>query len=247
MHVARSSIFEGPPPQDEDFLEHVHGRLSLVPRFRQKLAIPPVETGQASGGQHDLQPDLPRPHSGLPSRHRGGAERLAGQMFSRLLDRSKPLWELWLVQGLERNRFAILNKTHHALVDGVSGVDIGSVLFDVEPVPEPAPVDDDWAPRPSRAAPSCGARGARPRRRPRRLIERAVEAARPPGAAAIAWSKRSKRSARSPAPSQPRPGRAAEQSIGPHRRFVWARGSWRPSSGSRTRSAAPSTTSCLRS
>ena len=77
-------------------------------------------------------------HTGLPEP--GGEDelkRLAGRVFSQQLDRSKPLWELWLVQGLERDRFAILTKTHHAMVDGISGVDIGTVLFDLEPVPDP--------------------------------------------------------------------------------------------------------------
>ena len=62
---------------------------------------------------------------------------LTGRIFSQRLDRSKPLWELWLVQGLEGNRFALINKTHHSLVDGVSGVDITTVLFDTSPTPTP--------------------------------------------------------------------------------------------------------------
>ena len=61
---------------------------------------------------------------------------LAGRVFSQRLDRSKPLWEIWLAQGLEGDRFALISKTHHALVDGVSGVDIATVLFDLTPVPE---------------------------------------------------------------------------------------------------------------
>ena len=88
-------------------------------------------------------------HTALPS---PGSEdqlrRLTGRVFSQQLDRSKPLWELWLVQGLEQNRFALLTKTHHALVDGVSGVDIATVLFDVKPVPEPAAEETEWAPSP---------------------------------------------------------------------------------------------------
>ena len=57
---------------------------------------------------------------------------LAARIFSQQLDRTKPLWELWLVEGLEGDRFAVVGKSHHALVDGVSGVDITTVLFDVE-------------------------------------------------------------------------------------------------------------------
>ena len=70
---------------------------------------------------------------------------LTGRIFSQRLDRSKPLWELWLVQGLEGGRFAIINKTHHSLVDGVSGVDITTVLFDTSPTPTPI-APESWTP-----------------------------------------------------------------------------------------------------
>src|SRR5436853_7636027 len=86
-------------------------------------------------------------HSSLPAP--GDDDQLAlliGRIFSQRLDRSKPLWELWLVQGLEGNRFAIINKTHHALVDGVSGVDITTVLFDTSPTPTPVGAES-WTPK----------------------------------------------------------------------------------------------------
>src|SRR6202035_620328 len=74
---------------------------------------------------------------------------LAGRVFSQALDRNRPLWEMWIVEGLEGGRFAMLSKTHHALVDGVSGVDIMNVLFDTSREPMPvAPPDHDWVPRP---------------------------------------------------------------------------------------------------
>ena len=74
---------------------------------------------------------------------------LAARIFSQQLDRTKPLWELWLVEGLDGDRFAIVGKSHHALVDGVSGVDITTVLFDLEPEPADPPVrPPKWAPRP---------------------------------------------------------------------------------------------------
>ena len=75
-------------------------------------------------------------HTALPKP--GSKEQLrelAGRIFSQRLDRSKPLWEVWIVHGLEGGRFALISKTHHALVDGVSGVDIATVLFDLSPVP----------------------------------------------------------------------------------------------------------------
>ncbi len=143
MHVGAILIFEGPPPHYVDLVEHVRGRLALVPRFRQRLVVPPLEAGRplwADDVNFNLTYHIR--HTALPEP--GGEaqlKRLAGRVFSQQLDRSKPLWELWLVQGLERDRFAILTKTHHAMVDGVRGVDIGTVLFDLEPVPEPVEVE----------------------------------------------------------------------------------------------------------
>ena len=161
MHVGAVLIFEGPPPAYDDFLDHTDSRLHLVPRFRQKLAFPPIETGRPFwiDDPHFHLAYHVR-HSALPSP--GSEEQLrniAARIFSQSLDRSKPLWELWLIQGLEQNRFAIATKTHHALVDGVSGVDIGTVLFDLKPVPEPIESDRDWVPRPSPSSAELAARG----------------------------------------------------------------------------------------
>ena len=167
MHVGAILIFEGPPPNYEDLLAHVDSRLHLVPRFRQKLAFPPVETGRpfwVDDPNFNLAYHVR--HSALPAP--GSEEQLrniAGRLYSQALDRSKPLWEIWLVQGLERNRFALITKTHHALVDGVSGIDIATVLFDVKPVPEPIEPDRDWVPRPTPSSAELAARGAGGRRR----------------------------------------------------------------------------------
>src|SRR5262245_31212043 len=180
MHVGAILIFEGPPPGYEDFLAHVDSRLHLVPRFRQKLAFPPVETGRpfwVDDPNFNLAYHVR--HSALPSP--GSEEQLrnlTGRLFSQSLDRSKPLWELWLVQGLERNRFAIINKTHHALVDGVSGVDIATVLFDVKPVPDPIEPDGSWVASPPPTSAELAARGlAEAAETPAKLAHRVVRAA----------------------------------------------------------------------
>jgi diacylglycerol O-acyltransferase len=151
MHVASASIFEGPPPGIEEFREHISARLHLVPRFRQKLRFVPFGQGRPvwiddpylNLDYHVRQTALPAPGSEEQLRN------LAARIFSQQLDRSKPLWELWLVEGLDGNRFAIVGKSHHALVDGISGVDITTVLFDVEQEPANPPVrPPKWAPRP---------------------------------------------------------------------------------------------------
>ncbi len=227
MHVGAILIFEGPPPKYVDLVEHVRGRLSQVPRFRQKLVVPPLEAGRplwADDVNFNLTYHLR--HTALPEP--GGEsqlKRLAGRVFSQQLDRSKPLWELWLVQGLERDRFAILTKTHHAMVDGISGVDIGTVLFDFEPVPEPAQVSDDWVPAPEPSTTQLVARGisdvaatpvalaeraARAVRHPEHAARRAVEALEGLGEIVSAFA--------DPAPDVP-----LNQPIGPHRRYIFAR------------------------
>src|SRR5919205_414958 len=162
MHVGGITIFEGPPPAIDDFLDQIRSRLHLVPRYRQKLAVPPLETGRpiwVDDATFNL--DYHIRHTALPA---PGSEQqlraLAARIHSQRLDRNKPLWELWIVQGLEGNRFALIAKTHHALVDGVSGVDLATVLFDLSPVPEPAPHEGEpWLPQPEPTTGQLIARG----------------------------------------------------------------------------------------
>jgi diacylglycerol O-acyltransferase len=151
MHVASTILFEGAPPSHREFRDHIESRLHLVPRFRQRLRLVPFGQGRPvwvddpylNLDYHVRQTALPAPGSEEQLRN------LAARIFSQQLDRSKPLWELWLVEGLEGDRFAIVGKSHHALVDGISGVDITTVLFDLEAEPSaPAVRPPKWAPRP---------------------------------------------------------------------------------------------------
>jgi len=150
MHVASVSIFEGPAPSHGDFRDHIAARLHLVPRFRQKLRFVPFGQGRPvwvddphlNMEYHVRQTALPAPGSEEQLRN------LAARIFSQQLDRSKPLWELWLVEGLDGGRFAIIGKSHHALVDGISGVDITTVLFDLDPEPQGSPASPPWLARP---------------------------------------------------------------------------------------------------
>jgi diacylglycerol O-acyltransferase len=226
MHVGGVCLFEGPPPDYREFLDHVEARLHLVPRFRQKLAFPPFQAGRAVWiDDPRLNLEYHVRHSSLPAP--GGEEQLQlliGRIFSQQLDRSKPLWEMWLVQGLEGNRFALISKTHHALVDGISGVDLATVLFDANPVPagitppirpwdpKPEPSDADLLVRSIEGLPRLPLRLARRAlhvaRNPRESVSEALEAAE--GVGGVLWE------LLNPAPKLP-----LNQEIGPHRRFRW--------------------------
>jgi diacylglycerol O-acyltransferase / wax synthase len=157
MHIGAIAQFAAPAPPYDDVLEHIRSRLPLVPRYRQKLAVPPggigrqrwVDDPRFNLEYHVRHTALPRP---------GDDERLlrlAGRIFSQRLDRAKPLWELWMVEGLQEgahaeggSQWALISKTHHALVDGVSGVDLTTMLFDLEPDTPRLETDEVWVPHP---------------------------------------------------------------------------------------------------
>jgi diacylglycerol O-acyltransferase / wax synthase len=164
MHIGGVLIFEGPPPEFGDYLNHIRGRLHLVPRYRQRLVTPPLQTGRpvwVDDPTFNLEYHVR--HTALPS---PGTEPqlflLTARIASQQLDRSKPLWENWLVEGLEGDRFALIFKTHHSLVDGVSGVDLATVLFDLERTPSPPPPDlQPWRPKPEPSSLDLVAAGVR--------------------------------------------------------------------------------------
>jgi len=250
MHVGALLIFEGPPPNYTDLVEHVRSRLALVPRFRQKLVVPPLEMGRplwADDVNFNLTYHIR--HTALPSP--GGEaqlKRLTARIFSQQLDRSKPLWELWLAQGLERDRFAILTKTHHAMVDGISGVDIGTVLFDFEAVPEPVEIEDDWVPQPPPGTAELVARGVSDAvSLPINLAQRAVDAVRHPETtarkAAEAFEGLSEIAG---AFADPAPDVPLNQPIGPHRRYVWTSSELATFKRIKDGLGGTSTTSCSR-
>jgi diacylglycerol O-acyltransferase len=152
MHVAEVLVFDGRPPGYVELVDHIRTRLDLVPRYRQRLAPVPLGQGRPvwiDDPHFNVRYHLR--HTGLPAPGDDAAlKSLAGRLFSQPLDRNKPLWELWLVDGLSDDRFAVIGKTHHALVDGVSGVDITTVLFDTRPQPVDTPRPSSaWVPRPA--------------------------------------------------------------------------------------------------
>src|SRR4051795_9257159 len=147
MHVACALVFEGDAPPYEELLEHIDSRLHLVPKYRKRLAEVPFGQGRpkwVDDTRFDLRYHVR--HTALPSpATEYDLQVLAGRVFSQQLRRDRPLWENWFVEGLEGGRFAILSKTHHALVDGISGLDILSVLF----ADEDSADRTEWSPRPA--------------------------------------------------------------------------------------------------
>jgi diacylglycerol O-acyltransferase / wax synthase len=231
MHIGGVLIFEGPPPAFQDFLDHVRGRLHLVPRYRQKLAHPPLEAGRPLWvDDPDFNLEYHVRHTALPSP--GSEEQLfllASRIASQQLDRSKPLWEFWLVEGLADGCFALISKTHHALVDGISGVDLASVLFDAEREPtageSPQEELEPWRPEPEPSPAElvlAGVRGAVTTTA--ELVARAIAAAARPGTSLnlvrdaaeglgeLVWA------GLNPAPETP-----LNVPIGPHRRYAAVR------------------------
>ncbi len=223
MHVASTIIFEGPAPTHDEFRDHIASRLHLVPRFRQKLRFVPFSQGRPvwvddphlNLDYHVRQTALPAPGSEEQLRN------LAARIFSQQLDRSKPLWELWLVEGLEGGRFSIVGKSHHALVDGISGVDITTVLFDVDEEPAtPRAAEPRWQPRPEPTDLKLLGEALRERATSPREIVRGFRAAlRGPRQVAHGLGATSKMiGAGMAAPSTP-----FNVEIGPHRRLAFVR------------------------
>jgi diacylglycerol O-acyltransferase len=154
MHIGGVSLFEGPAPAYAAVQAMVESKLSAVPRYRQRVRFPSLGIGRpvwVDDPHFNIAYHLR--HSALPDP--GGDHELralTGRVMSQALDRSKPLWEMWMVEGLEDGRWALLNKVHHCMVDGVSATDLLSVMLDPEPV-EPPGQADAWtaAPEPSGA------------------------------------------------------------------------------------------------
>ena len=229
MHIGALTTFDGPAPTFDQLIELIGSRLHLVPRYRQRLARTPLDRGRPVWiddaafrlEYHVRHVALPEPGD------RDQLLTLLSRIFSTQLDRRRPLWELWFVEGLAGGGFAFIFKTHHAVIDGIAGVDLATVIFDLESEGEPEPTpESDWTPgrRPGLlelvalgaardARDGVGlltgalAAGVHPQRAARRLLDAAG------GVGEIVWA------ALNPAPDTP-----LNVPIGPHRRFVTVAG-----------------------
>ena len=149
VHVGGTTVMEGDPPTYEELLAHVDSRLALVPRFRQRVTEVPLGLSNpmwADDADFDLRWHVR--HSALPrSGTMAQLRELVGRVMSQPLDFSRPLWQLYMIEGLEGGRHAVISKTHHALVDGVSAIDVGTILLDPNPEgTEMEVAEDRWDP-----------------------------------------------------------------------------------------------------
>ena len=224
MHIGSVGVFEGPAPRRDEIVAMVHGKLPLVPRYRQTVQFVPLQLGRPVWvDDPHFNIDYHIRHTALPPP--GGEEelrRLVGRVMSQQLDRNKPLWEMWMVEGLEDGHWAMLSKTHHCMVDGVSGTDLLTVVMDDTPEPS-APELDDWQPSVSPSATELAARAVldlarspyeqiralRSRARaPRQLVGQLRDLGQGIGALSSL--------------ARPTPLSSLNGPIGPHRRWVWA-------------------------
>jgi diacylglycerol O-acyltransferase len=149
LAIGSIAVFDGPPPAHDEFAAVLAGRLPLIPRYRQRAREVPLDLGPpvwVDDGHFDLAYHLRRTALPAPG---GDAElsALLGRVMSARLDRRRPLWEYWLVEGLRGGRWALLSKVHHCMVDGISGTDLYGVVLDPTAEIRP-PGPDGWRPGP---------------------------------------------------------------------------------------------------
>ncbi len=233
MHVGSVGIFEPGPLVHEDggldfdqILVLAESALTRTPRFRQKLAHVPL-TGHpiwVDDEHFNLLYHLRHTALPLPGDERR-LKRLVGRIMSEKLDRAKPMWELWFVEGLEGGRFAVVSKVHHCLIDGISGVDLLSAFMGPDPDHRPEPAAAHWIPRPGPGPLRLLAdEAARRVSLPGRVLGGAARALRRPertlaqGTRAATGLAETLAKAFSPAADTP-----LNVAIGPHRRFDWTR------------------------
>jgi diacylglycerol O-acyltransferase len=217
-------VLEGPSPSYREVVDRVHSKLPLVPRYRQIVRFVPFDLGRPVWvDDPHFNIDYHLRHTALPAPGgEGELRKLVGRVMSQPLDRTRPLWEMWVVEGLDNGQWAMLSKVHHAMVDGISGTDLMASIMDVSPTTASVEVDD-WEPKPSPTGTSLAAeavvdllrnpyeqfRAVRASTRvPRQAFRQAVEVTK--GLSAMAGLVR------------PTPLSSLNGPIGPHRRYGWA-------------------------
>ncbi len=226
MHIGSVGIFEGPAAPQQVVLDAIAAKLHLVPRYRQHVRFPPLALARPIWvDDRHFQLDYHVRRTALPAP--GGDEELrnlVGRVMAQKLDRSKPLWEMWVAEGLGDGRWALVNKLHHCMVDGVSGTDLLSVMFDDErgaPRAEALP----WEPAPEPSTPRIvGSALAHRAKTPYDAVRSLWATARAPAQAAGQAADLARALVSLSPLLRPPTGTSLNGPIGPHRRWAWARG-----------------------
>jgi len=225
MHIGAVSIFQGPPPPFEELRTMVAGKLGLVPRYRQKVRFVPLAAGPPvwiddphfSLDYHLRHTAIPKPGSEEQLR------QMAARIFSQHLDRDKPLWELWVVEGLQRKRWALLSKVHHCMVDGVAATDLMSVMFSDETADGgDRPAVREWTPAPEPSGAEVLARTLVRRASPAGQLEALRRMAAAPRETLRSVSEAARATAAASGSMRPVGASSLTGPIGPHRRWSWA-------------------------
>ena len=147
MHIGSVSIMEGPPPRYEDFRDRVASKLPVVRRYRQVVRTVPFDLGRpvwADDPYFNIEYHIR--HSALPQPGNDAQlQNLVGRVMAQALDRGRPLWEMWMVEGLGDGRWAVVSKVHHCMVDGVAGSELLGLILDA--VADPLETEESaWTP-----------------------------------------------------------------------------------------------------
>src|SRR6266702_350489 len=155
MHLGSLAVFEGPAPFYQELVDLYTAKLPRVPRYRQVVQTAPLRVFRPAWADDEhFEIGYHLRHAAVPQPGRARQlRRLAGQIYAQPLDRSRPLWEAWFLEGIEGGRWAILSKVHHCMVDGVGGSDLMAALFDLSPE-APPPVPTPWEPLPGPRSPT---------------------------------------------------------------------------------------------
>ena len=225
MHIGSVAILEGPSPGYEAVARMVSAHLPSIPRYRQRVHFVPIALGRPvwvddphfNLGYHLRRTALPPPGGDAELRN------LVGRVMSQQLDRGKPLWEMWIVEGLSEGRWGFITKLHHCMVDGVSGAELMAVVLDTERDPE-LPVSADWQPERQPLGAELAIKALAGRAvSPYEQLRAARSAVRSPGRLARTAAETAHGLWTMSGLVSPPPSSSLNGPIGPHRRWVWAR------------------------
>jgi WS/DGAT/MGAT family acyltransferase len=224
MAIASIAVFHGPVPTHQEVMACIAGKLPLVPRYRQKLRAVPFRLRRpvwVDDPDFDLSYHVRRIALPAPGKRRQLADLMA-QVMSQRLDRDHPLWEYWVVEGLSRDRWALISKVHHCMIDGVGATDLYRVILELPAPPAPSPEDPPEDPPPAN---SLAAEAASMMQLPLRGVRALSAAVADPGRTFQQVAGLARAVARFSPSLRPAVPSSLSGAIGQQRRYAWTRAS----------------------